>query len=45
MHPEARLSDADTQLLLAGLAKTFGAGEGGQGGGSGESGGSGGDSD
>jgi mono/diheme cytochrome c family protein len=28
-HPEARLSDADTQALIDGLGKTFGAGSGG----------------
>jgi mono/diheme cytochrome c family protein len=28
LHPEARLSDADTQLLIDGLGKTFGAGSG-----------------
>jgi cytochrome c551/c552 len=36
-HPEARLSDADTQALLDGLGRTFGAGGSGEGG-SGESG-------
>ena len=29
MHPDARLSDADKQLLIDGLTKTFGAGRGG----------------
>ena len=38
MHPEARLSDADTQALITGLTNTFGAGEGGGSGESGESG-------
>jgi cytochrome c551/c552 len=36
-HPEARLSDADTQALLDGLGRTFGAGGSAEGG-SGESG-------
>jgi mono/diheme cytochrome c family protein len=38
LHPEARLSDTETQALLDGLAKTFGApisGDGGDGGGEG----------
>ncbi len=32
LHPEARLSDADTQALLDGFARTFGAGGSGDGG-------------
>ena len=31
LHPEARLSDADTQALLDGLGRTFGAGGSGEG--------------
>jgi hypothetical protein len=31
LHPDARLSDADMQAFLDGLAATFGAGEGGDG--------------
>jgi len=32
LHPEARLSDADTQALIDGLSATFGGGEPGEGG-------------
>jgi hypothetical protein len=31
LHPEARLSDADTQALLDGLGRTLGAGGSGEG--------------
>ena len=36
LHPEARLSDAETGAFLDGLTRTFGAGESDEGGGDGE---------